>query len=162
MFKHPWIVVGAVVLLFLFIGGLVYQSYQKGYQDGQRDERLDQVRRAMDQFQQGKPGGLWVSPSDRQTIAGTISFRARAYPTNVKDPAIDFVLFTVSWEGRPGPWIIACKVEKPVLRDEYECNWTPDVDMPEGKLNISFDVYDVANRRNLAPHGTRSITWRRQ
>lgn len=108
------------------------------------------------------PGGLWVSPKAGETTGSPVHFDARAYPTrrNV-DPNVEKVNFTVSWEGRPGPWIVACRVDKPIEIDHYRCDWDPSKSqekVPQGKLNISFDVYDSKGNANLAPNGTRTIT----
>ncbi|MGI8553530.1 MAG: hypothetical protein ACR2PL_22505 [Dehalococcoidia bacterium] len=108
------------------------------------------------------PGGLWVGPESGLSVSGPLRFAARAYPTNPGDPGIAFVNFTVSWEGRSGPWLIACKVTKPVQADVYQCNWNPvTAGVPVGPLRVSFDVYNRAKRANVqfAPNGTRTIKY---
>lgn len=109
------------------------------------------------------PGGLWLSPADGDTVHGPITFAARAYPAGPTDPAIAMVLFTVSWPGRPGPWLIACRVAAPAAADRYECRRDPAAaGVPAGPLRISFDVYDRSTpvpRVHLAPHGTRTISY---
>ena len=108
------------------------------------------------------PGGLWLEPAQGHAVSGRIHLVARAYPTLATDPAIAFVNFTVSWEGRPGPWLIACRVTKPVREDVYECDWDPlTAKVPAGPLHVSFDVQDRANPShvNYAPNGVRTITY---
>lgn len=109
------------------------------------------------------PGGLWLSPTDGDTFHGPITFAARAYPAAPTDPAIAMVLFTVSWPGRAGPWLIACRVSAPAAADRYECRWDPAAaGVPAGPLRVSFDVYDQTTpvpRVHLAPHGTRTISY---
>ncbi|MGI8550276.1 MAG: hypothetical protein ACR2PL_05665 [Dehalococcoidia bacterium] len=110
------------------------------------------------------PGGLWLSPENGLATGGPVHLAARAYPTNPGDPPIAFVSFTVSWEGRPGPWIIACKSPTPTQNDIYGCDWDPaSVAAPPGPLHLSFDVYDGAKKAhvNFAPHGIRTITYDR-
>jgi len=108
------------------------------------------------------PGGLWITPTDGDVIAGPIHSAARAYRTNTTDPAIAFVQFTVSWEGRPGPWLVACRVVLPTRDDVYQCVFDPSAaGSPPGLLHLSFDVYDQATppHINFAPHGVRSIRY---
>ena len=108
------------------------------------------------------PGGLWISPVNGDTVAGPIHFAARAYPSSPSDPPIAFVNFTVSWEGRAGPWLVACRVDRPSDGDVYACDWNPAAaKVPAGPLHLSFDVYDQAKKpnANLAPNGTRAINY---
>ena len=94
------------------------------------------------------------------SVSKPIHFAARAYPGNRAAPAIAFVEFTVSWEGRPGPWLVACQVKTPTHTDLYECDFDPvAIGIPPGRLRISFDVYDERETVNLAPHGVRVITY---
>ena len=88
---------------------------------------------------------------------------ARAYPTHRTDPAISAVEFTVSWDGRPGPWLVACRLQQPVRADVYECDWdaTHETEtVPAGRLHVSFDVYDEKGSVNKAPHGIRTISYK--
>ncbi len=109
------------------------------------------------------PGGLWVSPKEGETTGYRVHFDADAYPTRRNiDPDVKEVDFTVSWEGRPGPWIVACKIQKTSLVGQYSCDWDPSKEkekVPQGKLNISFDVFDSKGNVNQAPNGTRTITY---
>lgn len=108
------------------------------------------------------PGGIWHKPEDGAVAHKTIVFEARAYPAGHRDPEVDFVIFTASWEGRNGPWIVACKVPRPKEGDVYNCNWNPNKypePVPAGRLNISFDVQDKAGNRTEAPNGVRKITY---
>jgi len=99
------------------------------------------------------PGGTWISPADGMTAAGTLHFAAHAYPSN-GGPAIDHVNFTAQPPG--GNWFVVCQVSQPSHDDVYEC----DGDMSNiaaGNVQISFDVYDRAGNKNLAPNGTRTV-----
>lgn len=109
------------------------------------------------------PGGMWISPAENTTISGQrLRLEAQAYPA-AGAPAIDYVNFTLWWPGhgpRNAPWYLACSVHDHE-GDIYRC----DVDLAqagvdEGAMTVSFDVYDVAGNHNLAPHGTRAVTWR--
>lgn len=105
-----------------------------------------------------RPGGIWVSPRAEQGFTTTVPFAARAYPSARTDPPIEAVEFTVSWEGRPGPWIVACRVTAPSANDVYECAFDGIAAIvPTGKAQVSFDVYDSAGNVNRAPHGTRIV-----
>ena len=109
-----------------------------------------------------RPGGLWLSPTNGQVVTTTVLFIAHAYPTHVGDPQIAYVNFTVSWPGRRGPWLIACRVTKPGQTDQYSCVWTPSKKserVPAGRLQISFDVYDAAGHHNNAPNGVHTISY---
>jgi transcriptional regulator with XRE-family HTH domain len=105
------------------------------------------------------PGGVWVAPQHNETIAGPMHFAARAYARRTASP-VAFVEFTVSWSGRPGPWMVACHLAAPVHTDLYECDFDPvAVGVPPGPINISFDVYDENGGVRHAPHGVRTITY---
>ena len=107
-----------------------------------------------------RPGGVWLTPDHGTVITRQVPFAARAYPTNRGDPAIESVEFTVSWEGRPGPWLVACRLSAPAYDDVYACTWDPTQSrVPAGPVRVSFDVYDQAGNKNLAPHGTRTLTY---
>lgn len=106
------------------------------------------------------PGGEWMSPTNGQRFTGSMRFAAHAYPTSEGDPPIARVIFTVSWPGRPGRWLIACAASKPSHGDLYRCLWNPGRQwgtIPAGRLNISFDVYDQAGNHNNAPNGVHAI-----
>lgn len=107
------------------------------------------------------PGGEWISPKNGSRVSRTIHFAALAYPTNPGDPKIAYVNFTVSWAGRPGPWVIACKVVRPRRGNQYGCVWRPK-HVPAGRLNISFDVYDVAGNHNNSPNGVHMVIYARR
>lgn len=115
---------------------------------------------------QDKPGGVWVSPKNGQHFRTTLRFAARAYPATMGVAKIKFVNFTVSWDGRPGPWIIVCQPHHAQslqsFSDVYTCQWNPKKrhqHIPAGKLNVSFDVYDEAGNANFSPEGTRVIDY---
>lgn len=116
------------------------------------------------------PGGRWIAPSSGAMISGsTLHFAAHAYPTHPGDPPIDHVNFTIWWPAlgaQSGPWKLACEAFSPGgdlsigASDGYAC----DADLaalgaPPGSLLVSFDVYDTAGDRNLAPNGERRIFW---
>jgi hypothetical protein len=104
-----------------------------------------------------KPGGGWISPKST-IIPGLLRFAAYAYPTVAGDPPIDHVNFTVDLHGH---WMIGCSAHTPMMRNMYACQ----VDLqklgalPGEPLTISFDVYDQAGNRTLAPHGLRSVIY---
>jgi hypothetical protein len=116
------------------------------------------------------PGGLWIAPASGAMISGTtLHFAAHAYPTHPGDPPIDHVNFTIWWPAlgpQSGPWKLACPAFSPGgdlsigASDVYAC----DADLaalgaPPGSLLVSFDVYDTAGDRNLAPNGEHRIVW---
>ena len=103
------------------------------------------------------PGGLWISPTDGQTIKDIISFAAHAYPTNPSDPPIDHVNFTARWNGG---WRIACTVHPNRIDDTFRCNASlKQLEAPAGRIQVSFDVYDKMNDVNKAPNGVRTIIY---
>lgn len=112
------------------------------------------------------PGGLWVSPKDGETTGSSVHFDARAYPNPRHiGPEIREVKFTVSWDGRLGAWIVACTVVKPVQEDRYKCDWDPSKEpeeVPQGKLKVSFDVFDSKGNVNEAPNGVRTINYQQK
>ena len=107
------------------------------------------------------PGGSWISPMDRQTVSNVVHFAAYAYPTHPGDPAINYVNFTMWWQGiDPRAWVIACTVRVQSSKDVYSC----DVNLAKlhavaGPIKISFDVYDRNGNSNLAPNGEHTITY---
>jgi len=107
------------------------------------------------------PGGSWISPRDEQIVGDVLHFAAYAYPTNRGDPAIDYVNFTMWWQGvDPRTWIVACNLHRPVSKDVYAC----DVNLAKlgvlaGQIRISFDVYDKKGNKNLAPNGVHSVIY---
>jgi transcriptional regulator with XRE-family HTH domain len=107
------------------------------------------------------PGGSWISPMNGQTISGIVHFAAYAYPTNLGDPAIDHVNFTMWWQGvDPRKWVIACALRVQSSKDIYSC----DVNLAKlgavaGPIKISFDVYDRKGNSDLAPNGVHTITY---
>jgi hypothetical protein len=107
------------------------------------------------------PGGVWVSPADGATFTSrSIHFAAHAYRTNSGDPAIDRVNFTATWPGQSSPtgaWYVVCTETVPVSGDVYQCDAQLPNSVPNGDVQISFDVYDKAGDVNLAPNGTHII-----
>lgn len=107
-----------------------------------------------------KPGGAWIDPVG-STVGDVVHFAAYAYPTNKGDPAIDYVNFTVYWQGvDPRTWKIACVVHTPIDNDVYAC----DADLRllgavPGQIIISFDVYDRQGNANLAPNGEHKLIY---
>jgi|SRR5579884_1044521 len=108
-----------------------------------------------------KPGGLWISPQQGFVVTNdTLHFAAHAYPTNPGDPPIAYVNFTAWYPGvDPSKWVIAHKATTPVegTTDEYVYDWNTSK-LPVAPIRVSFDVYDTANGKNLAPNGTRDGT----
>lgn len=110
------------------------------------------------------PGGFWIAPADGSTVVTpTIPFAAEAKPSRAGDPAIAKVEFTVAAPAAPGQpptWQVACTAPRPATGDVYRCEAAPaDLGLVPGPLTVSFDVYDRGNYHNLAPNGTRTITW---
>lgn len=106
-----------------------------------------------------KPGGMWVEPSDGQTVhgIGIINFVAKAYPTNPGDPLINHVNFTVGWKGG---WRIACTIYPPTTDNLYACTISLSaLKAPLGTIQISFDVYDQAGHINFAPNGLHQVLY---
>jgi hypothetical protein len=98
------------------------------------------------------PGGLWISPGDTFTITGnTLHFAAHAYPAITGDPKIDHVNFTATWIGVG--WHVICSETTPSQGDIYACDWNLAGIPPGTQVTVSFDVYDVAENRDLAPNG---------
>jgi hypothetical protein len=103
-----------------------------------------------------KPGGLWISPNNGDTVTDPVSFAAHAYPTNPGDPPIDHVNFTVNAQGT---WMIACTVTTPISGDMYTCTVNlQQLGVAYGQVQVSFDVYDSAGHNNLAPNGVHTVT----
>lgn len=107
------------------------------------------------------PGGVWLKPDNGAKVSRNIDFAARAYPAKKgRDPEVKEVQFTVSWKGRPGPWIIACKKEVPTEQDVYSCTWDSEdqiEEVPAGELKVSFDVTDLAGNKTEAPNGVHTV-----
>jgi hypothetical protein len=105
-------------------------------------------------------GGLWIEPKEGMPFPGRFHFAVRAYPTRKQDPAVAYVEFTLSWEGRGGPWLVMCHIDAPTHDDVYECDFDPFTNgVPTGRLNISFDVYNVRGEHNNAPNGIHHIVF---
>ena len=103
-----------------------------------------------------QPGGVWVTHDDGKPKL-SFDMRARAYPTNPGDPAIDYVNFTITINGN---WVVACRASSPVSGDTYECKFSPsDMDhtAKPGEFQASFDVYNKAGIKNLAPNGPQKL-----
>jgi len=111
-----------------------------------------------------KPGGLWVGPADGSTITQpALHLAAHAYPTNAGDPPIDHVNFTLWWPQiglKTGPWALACTAKPPPSGDVFACDADiGKLGVPAGQLAVSFDAYDAAGNKHLAPNGERSISY---
>jgi transcriptional regulator with XRE-family HTH domain len=105
-----------------------------------------------------KPGGVWVNPANGQVVHGVMHFAAHAYPTNFGDPAIDHVNFTVTWPG--GHWQVACIAYPPAIEDIFRCDVSlHQLGAPDGRVTVSFDVYDQGGNTNFAPNGEHVITY---
>ncbi|GEM_PF-6562117 len=107
------------------------------------------------------PGGLWNSPVDGAaiTIGSRPRFEARAYPTNQGGPAISHVAFTLWWPalGPESAWHVACDEYRASSPGVYGCDWSGSAQVPVGPTKISFNVYDVAGGRKLAPNGVHTL-----
>lgn len=102
------------------------------------------------------PGGVWIQPTQGQIVSDALQFSAHAYPTKFSDPLIDHVNFTIS---AGGSWMIACTAT-PMSSDAFTCAANlPQLGLSPGLLQVSFDVYDRGGNYNLAPQGTRTITY---
>ncbi len=105
-----------------------------------------------------KPGGVWVNPANGQVVHGVMHFAAHAYPTNFGDPAIDHVNFTVTWPG--GHWQVACVAYPPAIEDIFRCDVSlHQLGAPDGRVTVSFDVYDRDGNTNFAPNGEHMIMY---
>lgn len=105
---------------------------------------------------------MWIAPSNGQSIHGPIHFAARVKPILGGKP-IRCVQFTVSWNGRGGSWLIACRLFKPTHGNVYECIWDPTKEVeqvPEGELHVSFDVVTLTAHHN-SPNGIHTISWQK-
>ena len=82
------------------------------------------------------PGGIWLSPNPQrpQPVVG--------HPNFSEEPA------------NGGNWQTACRVTTPTAGTvhEYACDWKRE-GVPDGPVQLSFDVYDTAGNVNLAPNG---------
>jgi hypothetical protein len=112
------------------------------------------------------PGGVWLTPIVGQILHSRVHFEAHAYPTHQGEPQIDHVNFTV--ESPPDYWQIACVAASPQRRDVFACNADfPNLEVIPGSVTVSFDVYDKAGNKNLAPNGLHKfiyqpgLGWRR-
>lgn len=110
-----------------------------------------------------KPGGMWVYPGNGFTFyqGNTYTIVAQGYQTRPADPAIDHVNITGYWNNT---WHVICRVpnNQPALGNYYYCSTDFLLNgqyPPAGKIEMSFDVYDVAGNRNLAPNGIHTGTF---
>jgi len=104
-----------------------------------------------------KPGGMWISPNNGDTVRDPVYFAAHAYPTNPGDPPIDHVNFTVNAQGN---WVVACMVTVPTSGDMYSCTVNlQQLGVAYGQIQVSFDVYDQAGNVNFAPNGVHMLTY---
>jgi hypothetical protein len=104
-----------------------------------------------------KPGGLWITPKNGDSVTDVIHFAAQAYPTHQGDPAIFFVYFTINSNGS---WMVACSVAPPVTGNMFACDVNlKDLGVPYGQIQLSFDVYDQAGNVNYAPNGVHTLTY---
>ncbi len=102
------------------------------------------------------PGGKWIMPGPGFVVTGnSLHFAARAYPTNPTDPPVAAVFFTATWEAPDGGWRIACRADaiSPGTPDTYECDWVLTINVPNGQITVSFDVYDTSGNSRKAPNG---------
>jgi hypothetical protein len=104
------------------------------------------------------PGGTWITSSSGSfMITGdTLHFAAHVNRLNFWDPPIDHVNFTAYFLGvNPNVWVI-CQGSSPTpgTTDVYECDWNLSPSVPNGMVTVSFDVYDTAGNKTLAPNGT--------
>jgi hypothetical protein len=102
------------------------------------------------------PGGNWITPGPGFVVTGnTLHFAARAYPTKPTDPPVAAVFFTATWQAPDGGWRIACRADAitPGTPDTYECDWILTVNVPNGQITVSFDVYDTTGNSRQAPNG---------
>jgi transcriptional regulator with XRE-family HTH domain len=106
-----------------------------------------------------KPGGLWISPKQGEIVKDVIHFAAHAYPTNIGDPMVDHVNFTMKLPDY-GSWQISCTAHAYPDTDIFACDTSlAGFHAGRGLVVISFDVYDVAGNHRLAPHGERTIMY---
>jgi Tol biopolymer transport system component len=103
-----------------------------------------------------QPGGIWISPGNETSATHNVRLSAKAYPSNPGEPAIDRVEFTTKLPGS-STWTLVSTLRSPSHDDFYEYDWNLS-GIPMGQVQLSFDVYDKAGNKNLAPNGTRTIT----
>jgi hypothetical protein len=122
-----------------------------------------------------RPGGLWISPKNGDTVGNTIHFAAWAYPTHPSDPAIQYVNFTIESKGS---WQAACTAPAPSASTPvpvptplptpppapgaqiFSCDASlSQLGIAAGRIQISFDVYDIEEGFNLAPNGVHTLTY---
>ena len=103
------------------------------------------------------PGGMWVYPNNGFTFheGNTYTIVAQAYPTVPNEPVIDHVNVTGYWNNT---WHVLCSVHNTQIKlgNFYFCSTDFLVNgqyPPNGEVELSFDVYDVAGNYNLAPNG---------
>lgn len=109
------------------------------------------------------PGGVWITPQEHVVVGDSIEFAAFAYPTDLGDPPIRFINFTVGWSGywqiaqtvyplsTDNPHLFRCQVR---LSDLFK-----RVPLSKGEVKVSFDVYDQQGNKNLAPNGVRTLVY---
>lgn len=107
-----------------------------------------------------KPGGTWITPNQNASPHnGRFHLAAHAYD-NEGGSGVAKVIFTAFYSGR---WHTIGDVSKPNPgTDVYESWWNIPKDIPDGRLIVSFDVYDKAELENLkkAPNGIRVVNTR--
>ncbi len=113
-------------------------------------------------------GGVWgKAPDDGETITNpNLDITLYAYPAP-NSPKVWYVNVTGYWPGAVSNdpnnqvgWPILCKLEKPVTENLYECKVNlENLNVPPGKVTISFDVYNTVGGRNLAPNGTKTFNY---
>ncbi len=105
-----------------------------------------------------KPGGLWVYPANGQIVHGVLYFAAKAYPTHPGDPPINRVNFTIGWKG--GGWRVGCTAYPPVIQNLFTCPVImAQLNVPVGKIQVSFDVYDQMGNTDFAPNGVHAVLY---
>lgn len=113
---------------------------------------------AINQSDEVKPGGVWISPNNGERVPRTIHFDAQAYPTDPKDPPIAYINFTAKVDGT---WRTVCRVTPPppTAIPDFTCEWSVPKNVTSNEtIIVSFDVYDTKGNVNKAPNGEHTIT----
>lgn len=105
------------------------------------------------------PTAVWISPArNNMTIHGdTLALAARAQSAH-HGALIDHVNFTARWQG--SRWRAVCTVHRHRQSTLYACkpSWNLSrAHVPNGRLTLSFDVYDVQGRGTSNPSGYRTV-----
>ena len=111
-----------------------------------------------------KPGGTWIEPNDNFVVGERRLKLAARVSDNPGGSGIARVHFTAWWPGvDDAVWYVICAdIEpKPGTNDVYECEWDLTW-VPNGQVRVSFDVYDKAGNKNLAPNGVHKGTFQKE